>query len=118
MNSNVEARYVPFKGYMTTPVRFVYETHKERIRFRSSDGELGNTSRINLKGRKYGVYATVDAADAYKKLSDDNPGKSVEQLVTLAKEIGNSELIQVAEYFLEKECRACIPIVELDKDML
>lgn len=118
MNKILVERKNVFRGYMTTPIKFVYETDRDKIRFRSTCGEFGTVSRLNIKGRKYGVYATVDTADAYKKLSDDNPRESVEKLLELAKKTGKSELIEVAEYFLDKECRACIPIIELDKDIV
>lgn len=107
-----------FKGYMTAPIRLMYEEDYNKIRFRSSVGETGNTSRINIKGRKYGVYATVDTADALKKLSDENPRSTVGELAELAKATGKGELIEVANYFLKKECRGYVPVIELDKDKL
>lgn len=91
-----------FRGHMTSVVLFIYENSKDKIRFRSTYRDVGNVSRIKLKGTKISTYATVDTVDAYKKLVDDNPRATLAELAEMAKDSGKAELVEVANYFLEQ----------------
>lgn len=105
-----------YKGHMTKLVQTIYNTDKSKIRFRSTYGEAGNISRIKIARSNVAIYATADTADMYKDLVDENPRATLEELADLAKESHRSELIEVANYFLEKKFKDFVPVLELDTD--
>lgn len=106
-----------FRGHMTTVVQFIHDNFKNSIRFRSTHGDTGNISRISIKGKKTAIYATVDTADEYKKLTDANPRATLAELLDLAKQTNKTELIEVAQYLLDEQYKEMIPIIELDTDI-
>ena len=107
-----------FRGHMTSVVQFIYENSKDKIRFRSVHNDIGNVSRIKLKGTKISIYATVDTVDAYKKLVDYNPRATLTELAEMANNSGKAELIEVANYFLEQSYKERVPILEIDTDYI
>lgn len=105
-----------YKGHMTKLVQNIYKNNRNQIRLRSTYGEAGNISRIKIKRSGVAIYTTADTADAYKKLVDDNPLATLGELAELANETHKSELIEVANYFVEKKYKELVPVLELDTD--
>lgn len=107
-----------FSGYMTNIVQAMYAENRNQIKFRSTYKELATVSRIGLKNkRKVAAYATVDTADAFKALVDENPRATITELLDLARKSGKGELVDVTQYFVDNTYKSFVPIVELDNDV-
>lgn len=108
-----------FHGTMTTLVKFAYVNMKDKIRFRSSFGEGGNVSNINVSGIKETMYATVQGADAFKTFVDEHPRCTLKELKEIVND-GNysSELKEIVDFFCGDRYGWKVPVVQLDMDKI